>query len=373
MTSKNQGLAGVTVGDTAVCTVGKVGRGLEYRGYAIHDLATHSTFEEVAYLLLHGTLPTQTALTQFIEELQHYRTLPLKLLTVLENMPANAHPMDVLRTGCSMLGTIEPEGAPENQKKIATRLLATLPMMLLAWHHYHTQGERVSPNSQELSLAGFFLEKLLNKTPNELAKRCLDTSLMLYAEHEFNASTFAARVTVATDSDFYSGITSAIGTLRGPLHGGANEAAMELIQSFNTPDEAESGIRNLLNAKQKIMGFGHRVYTHSDPRSDIIKPFAEKLAEGHKDAVLYPISERIEQVMQQEKQLFPNLDFYSAPAYHFCGIPTTMFTPLFVISRITGWSAHIFEQRANNKLIRPNANYIGPKPQQYIPIEERAL
>lgn len=369
---KPGGLAGVSAGETAICTVGKSGVGLNYRGYGIDDLAAHSTFEEVAYLLIHQQLPTPSELSAYQEKLQAHRGLPTGLKTVLEQIPGNAHPMDVLRTGCSMLGTLEPEEQLGGAEEVADRLLACFPSMLLYWYHYHKTGQSMATQTDESSLAGHFLRLLTGKAPEPLKQRALDVSLILYAEHEFNASTFAARVTTATLADFYSAVTSAIGTLRGPLHGGANEAAMALIEQFDSPRQAEQGLRQLLADKALIMGFGHRVYKVSDPRSDIIKAYAKSLAEAERDDVLYPVSEAIERLMKEEKNLFPNLDFYSASAYHFCGIPTEMFTPVFVMSRITGWAAHIIEQRQNNRLIRPTADYIGPDPQAYVPIEKRA-
>lgn len=369
---KSGGLAGVVAGESAICTVGKEGVGLNYRGYSIHDLAEHSTFEEVAYLLIHEKLPTHVQLSQYKARLMSFRPLPNALKHMLELIPKNTHPMDVLRTGCSFLGTLEPEHHPqEDQYRIADRLLAIFPGMLLYWYHFHQSGKRIEVESSEDSIAGHFLQLLHQQKPDALQRHVVDVSLILYAEHEFNASTFAARVTAATRSDFYSAITSAIGTLRGPLHGGANEAAMELIERFKSAEEAEVGLRKLLADKALIMGFGHRVYTHSDPRSDIIKQCSLQLAEQAQDTVLYPVSERIEKIMWDEKQLFPNLDFYSASAYHFCEIPTALFTPLFVISRISGWAAHVIEQRANNKLIRPTSDYIGPEQRPFIPIKER--
>ncbi len=371
MTKKTGGLAGVVIGDSGISTVGKEGLDLNYRGYSIHDLASHASFEEVAFLLIHGALPNSTELKAYREKLILLRELPENLRYVLEKIPGAAHPMDVLRTGCSMLGTLEPESKQNPQQNIADRLVACVPGMLLYWHHYHKNGTRIKTNSDEETIAGNFLYLLQNKKPDADHLRAMDVSLILYAEHEFNASTFAARVTTSTESDFYSAIVSGIGTLRGPLHGGANEAAMELIQKFKTPDEAEAGIKKLLEEKAKIMGFGHRVYKISDPRSDIIKTWSKKLSQDASDGYLYEISERIEKIMWDTKHLFPNLDFYSASAYHFCGVPTSMFTPLFVMARLAGWSAHIIEQREDNRLIRPESNYSGPAPRPYITLENR--
>lgn len=369
-TQKTGGLAGVVAGQSAIATVGK-GLGLNYRGYSIDDLADKASFEETAYLLIEGSLPTQNELSSFIDELITLRQLPSVLKLVLENIPKDAHPMDVLRTGCSMLGNLEPETNFSQQKHVAKRLLALFPAMLCYWYHFHQNNKRIDTTSQETSIAGYFLSLLHGKKPSELHRQAVDVSLTLYAEHEFNASTFVARTTAATLSDFYSAITAAIGTLRGPLHGGANEAAMALIERFHSADEATKGLETMLANKEKIMGFGHRVYTVCDPRSNIIKVWAKRLADDAGDKVLYPVSEAIEKVMWDEKKLFPNLDFYSASAYHFCGIPTDMFTPIFVMSRITGWSAHVIEQRANNKLIRPDSEYIGPEPRAFVAINDR--
>jgi 2-methylcitrate synthase len=368
---KTGGLAGITAGQTAISTVGKTGVGLTYRGYEIEDLAANASFEEVAYLMLHSKLPNKAELTDYKQQLVSMRALPEDLKDILEHLSGDAHPMDVLRTGCSALGVIEPEKTTDDQYTAATRLLATFPAMLLYWHHFKHNGKRIETASDDDSTADYFLHQLHGKQPGELQRRALNASLILYTEHEFNASTFTARIAASTKSDLYSATTAAICTLKGPLHGGANEAAMELIQRFQTPDEAEAGVMEMLSRKVVIMGFGHRVYRISDPRSDVIKVWAKRLSEQSDEKVLYDISERVEQVMRRERNLFPNLDFYSAAVYHFCDIPTSFFTPLFVIARTAGWSAHVFEQRANNKLIRPDAEYVGPTPQTYIPLAER--
>ena len=368
---KAGGLAGVVAGETAIATVGKEGKGLNYRGYSIHDLAEKATFEEVAFLLLFGHLPNQKELDGFMARMAANRSLPDALRSTLRDIPKTAHPMDVLRTGCSMLGVLEPENDIGQQLFVAERLLACLPSILLYWYRYSHDGVELNFDSNESSIAGYFLEQLTDEQPSEVHRRAMDVSLILYAEHEFNASTFTARVCTATLSDIYSAVTGAIGTLRGPLHGGANEAAMELIEVFASADEAEKGIRKKLADKEKIMGFGHRVYTVSDPRSDVIKVWAKKLSDENSDAVLYEVSERIEQVMWDDKKLFPNLDFYSASAYHFMGIPTSLFTPIFVLSRVAGWSAHVFEQRSNNRLIRPGAQYVGPDERTFVAIADR--
>lgn len=368
---KAGGLAGVVAGETAIATVGKEGSGLNYRGYSIHDLAAEATFEEVAFLLLFGHLPVRRELDSFTSRLVSGRQLPEALCQTLRAIPVNAHPMDVLRTGCSMLGVLEPETSFDQQGQKAERLLACLPSMLVYWYRFAQDGAEIDFDSTESTIAGYFLEKMHDAAPSDLHRRVMDVSLVLYAEHEFNASTFTARVCTATLSDLFSAITGAIGTLRGPLHGGANEAAMELIERFQTPDEAEAGIMEMLSSKALIMGFGHRVYSVSDPRNEVIKGWAKQLSEANGDKVLYSVSERIEQVMWREKKLFPNLDFYSASVYRFLGIPTEMFTPIFVLSRVSGWAAHVFEQRSNNRLIRPGAEYIGPEQLDFVAMDDR--
>jgi 2-methylcitrate synthase len=366
------GLEGVVAGETTISTVGKKGRGLSYRGYSIEDLAANATFEEVAYLLIHGKLPDSGELVRYRKRLASLRTLPEPLQNVLEQLPAKAHPMDVLRTGCSALGTMEPESAEHGPYQIADRLLALFPAMLIYWHHFSNDKQRTVTGSDEESQAGHFLTLLHGRKPTDLQRRAVDVSLILYAEHEFNASTFSARVTASTLADFYGAVTSAIGTLRGPLHGGANEEAMRLISRFASPEEAERGVQVMLAGGGKIMGFGHRVYKKEpDPRSAIIQQWSRRLAEAAGDLTLYRVSERIEKVVLEQKGLHPNLDFYSASAYHLCGIPTAMFTPLFVFARIAGWSAHIIEQRSANRIFRPIAEYRGPGPRAYVPLDQR--
>ncbi|ADE14369.1 2-methylcitrate synthase/citrate synthase II [Nitrosococcus halophilus Nc 4] len=367
----SSGLAGVTAGRTAISTVGKEAKGLTYRGYSIEVLAEQASFEEVAYLLIYGQLPSSAQLREYREQLQSLRRLPEELKPVLEALPGNSHPMDVMRTGCSALGCLEPEIDLEQQRDMANRLLALFPSLLLYWYHFHRQGTRIDTHTEEESLAGHFLKLLHGEPPEAIPRRVLDVSLILYAEHEFAASTFAARVTASTLSDFYSAVTAAIGTLRGSLHGGANEAAMALIDRFQRPDEVEQEILTALVRKEKIMGFGHRVYKEADPRNAIIKDWCRQLAERAGDDRLFPISEQIEAVMKREKGLFPNLDFYVAPAYRFLGIPIHLYTPLFVCARVSGWAAHIMEQRADNRLIRPTAEYIGPEPRDFVPIDQR--
>ena len=357
-----KGLAGVVAGATALSSVGKEGHGLTYRGYRIDDLAVHSSFEEVSYLLLHGELPTADELRDYKHRLIEQRELPQPLCDVLESLPVQSHPMDVLRTACSVLGCLEPE---KDQTVAAERMLAVFPSAVMYWYQFHRTGNRINVRSVEESIAGHFLDLLHGNRPSESHQRAMDISLILYAEHEFNASTFNARICTSTLSDIYSAITGAIGTLRGPLHGGANEAAMELIQRYDTPDAAEAGIMEALQQREKIMGFGHRVYRECDPRSEIIQRIAKQLSDEVGDTKLYAVSERIHAVMSREKKLFPNLDFYSASAYHFLGIPTELFTPIFVLSRTAGWAAHVFEQRSDNRLIRPGADYVGPENRKY--------
>ncbi len=368
---KTGGLAGVSAGETALCTVGKEGAGLTYRGYDIYDLADNATFEEVAYLLLKGHLPNQSELDAYIASLKTLRGLPDQLKQVLEMIPADAHPMDLLRTGVSILGNIEPEGDFANQEHVADRLLACIPSMLLYWHRFQTDGTRIDVETDDDSVSGHFLNMLHDKAPSELHRNSLDTTLILYAEHEFNASTFAARVITGTLSDMHSAVTGAIGALRGPLHGGANEAAMGLIQKFSSPEEATAGVLAMLAAKEKIMGFGHRVYTTSDPRNSVNKKMSKVLSDEAGDTHLYVVSEAVEKVMWDQKKLFANADFFTASVYHFLGVPTYLFTPIFVCSRITGWAAHIMEQRSDNRLIRPAADYIGPGLQTWVPIGDR--
>lgn len=368
---ESTGLRGQSAGSTALCTVGQSGSGLTYRGYDIHDLAEHARFEEVAYLLLKGKLPNQAELDAYIAKLKKLRGLPQPLKAVLEQIPADAHPMDVMRTGASMLGNLETEEHFDEQQDVADRLLAVLPSIIGYWYRYSHDGIRIETETDDESIGAHFLHLLRDEAPSELHARVMNVSLILYAEHEFNASTFTARVCASTLSDMHSCVTGAIGSLRGPLHGGANEAAMAMIEDWQSPDEAEREILGMLERKEKIMGFGHAIYRESDPRNAIIKQWSKRLADDVSDTVLYPVSERVEAVMWREKQLFCNADFFHASAYYFMGIPTKLFTPIFVCSRVTGWCAHVFEQRENNRIIRPSADYVGPETTDWVPIEQR--
>ncbi|EGR0100987.1 2-methylcitrate synthase [Vibrio vulnificus] len=366
------GLRGQSAGSTALCTVGKTGTGLTYRGYDITDLANHAQFEEVAHLLLRGHLPTQQELDAYKTRLIGLRGLPAELKQALELIPASAHPMDVMRTGCSVLGNIEQETDFSQQLDATERMLALFPAIICYWYRFSHDGVRIDTQDQSQDcIGGYFLKMLTGKEPSELHKQVMHCSLILYAEHEFNASTFAARVCASTLSDIHSCVAAAIGTLRGPLHGGANEAAMEMIENWQTPEEAESNILRMLANKEKIMGFGHAIYRESDPRNALIKRWSHALSEAVGDTHLYAVSERVEAVMKREKDLFCNADFFHASAYHFMDIPTKLFTPIFVMSRLTGWTAHVFEQRANNRIIRPSADYVGPDHQDWVPIEQR--
>src|SRR5688572_11009831 len=360
-------LSGIVAGRTAICTVGREGKGLHYRGYDIRELAEKSNYNDVAYMLLYGELPNRSQSESFRGRIIADRAFPVPLQRTLETLPASSHPMDVLRTAASFIGCVEPEtNPPQQQHRIAERLMATFPSMLMYWYQFHRAGVRIDTRSDEPTIAGHFLQLLHRKPPAELDRRALDVTLILYAEHEFNASTFAARQITSTASDFYSAITGAIGAL-----GGAHEGAMELIDRFKSPDEAERGIIDALARKEKLLGFGHPVYTVVDPRSDIVKTQAKRLSDAAGKQNLFNIAERIETVMMREKKLFPNLDFYAAVAYRTLGIPTSMFTPLFVMSRTAGWSAHVIEQRSENKIIRPAAEYVGPEPREYVGMEQR--
>ncbi len=366
------GLRGQSAGSTALCTVGKTGTGLTYRGYDITDLANNAQFEEVAHLLLRGHLPNQQELDSYKTRLVGLRGLPAELKQALELIPATAHPMDVMRTGCSVLGNLEQEMDFSEQLDATERMLALFPAIICYWYRFSHDGVRIDTEDQsEDCIGGYFLKMLTDKAPSELHKKVMHCSLILYAEHEFNASTFTARVCASTLSDIHSCITGAIGTLRGPLHGGANEAAMEMIENWMTPDEAEENIMQMLANKDKIMGFGHAIYRESDPRNALIKRWSKELSEAVGDTHLYAVSERVEAVMKREKGLFCNADFFHASAYHFMDIPTKLFTPIFVMSRLTGWAAHVYEQRANNRIIRPSADYVGPDHQDWVPIEKR--
>ncbi len=365
------GLRGQSAGETALCTVGKTGAGLTYRGHDIKTLAEKAQFEEVAFLLLYGKLPNKNELDQYISKLKKMRALPSELKSGLELIPSSAHPMDVLRTGCSLLGNLETETDFSEQHEKIDRLLAILPSIINYWYRFSLDGVRIEAETEDKSIAGHFLSCLHGKSPSKLHEKVMNVSLILYAEHEFNASTFTARVCASTLSDIHSSITGAIGSLRGPLHGGANEAAMDMISRWANPDEAEGSLLRMLENKEKVMGFGHAIYRESDPRNGIIKDWAKKLSKAVGDTTLFPISERVDEVMWREKKLFPNADFYHASAYHFMGIPTKLFTPIFVCSRVSGWAAHIIEQRSNNRIIRPSADYTGPDSSEWVDIENR--
>ena len=365
------GLRGQVAGKTALSTVGKSGAGLTYRGYDVQDLAEHCQFEEVAYLIFFGELPNAEQLAAYKAKLKGLRSLPQALKEVLERIPASAHPMDVMRTGCSMLGNLETEASFAEQQDVTDRLLATFPSIITYWYRFSHDGVRIDENTDDDSIGAHFLHLLNGKKPNALHEQVMNVSLILYAEHEFNASTFTARVCASTLSDMHSCVTGAIGSLRGPLHGGANEAAMDMIEKFTSPDHAEAEMMAMLARKDKIMGFGHAIYKDSDPRNAIIKKWSEKLAADVGDTVLYPVSVRCEEVMWREKKLFCNADFFHASAYHFMGIPTKLFTPIFVMSRLTGWAAHVMEQRADNRIIRPSAEYTGHELRKVVPIAQR--
>ena len=365
------GLRGQVAGKTSLSTVGKAGKGLTYRGYEIEVLADKASFEEVAYMLLYGNLPNQEEFNTYSAKLKKLRVLPSELKEVLENIPASAHPMDVMRTGCSMLGNLEPEGEFTNQNSSADRILASMASIIVYWYKFSHEDIKVDLETDYETIGGHFLSLLTGKEPSEDEIRCLDTSLILYAEHGFNASTFTARTCASTLSDIHSCITGAIGTLRGPLHGGANEAAMEMIEKDSSREEARQAVLEMLEKKEKIMGFGHAVYSTEDPRNKIIKSWAEKLSKAGRDETLYQVSEEIEKTMDEEKNMFANTDFFMASAYHYLGIPTKLFTPLFVIGRTSGWAANIFEQRADNRIIRPSEEYIGPDHSDWVDIENR--